>query len=306
MFHSKNHWPLAKTTILTQALRPAVSGAGPTGHSQGLSGLNLGERVKYSPAMRPVLDFLFGDFAVGTGVALFIGAGFTLLADEFKKFGAAKICFYIAVAWVYGKVLMWGFFTHESFYIRVTSVFLVFGLVGVGLVEALRLANARKASLGQSSKSEPTKTAPIELKSSGTNSPNIVGSGNIVGSTVIIHPQAPKSEPKLKSSSPSTRGIVGQLAIFINEGSEIQRRFIASNDEQAELQEANEWATRVENYLIKNLDASYGIQFRNSAGNAWMGMPANHSVVGGGYWQNIEGKKNCLNGFIGALRQRSQ
>lgn len=152
--------------------------------------------------MHPILDLLFGEFAVGTGVTLLIGAGFTLLADEFKKFGAAKVCFYAAVAWTYGKVLMWGYFTHESFYIRAMAVFLVFGLVGVGLVEALRLTDHRKASLGQSSKSEPSKTAPIEQKSSGANSPNIVGNGNIVGNTVIIHPEAPRKETAMPKVHP--------------------------------------------------------------------------------------------------------
>jgi hypothetical protein len=104
----------------------------------------------------------------------------------------------------------------------------------------------------------------------------------------------------------STKNIVAQLAIFIDEGSQIQGRFIASNDAEAELKEANEWAAGVQKFLIQYLDASYAIQFRNSAGNALMGMPVNHSVVGGGYWQNIEGKKICLNEFIRDLRQRSQ
>jgi len=95
---------------------------------------------------RVILGFIFGDFAVGIGATLLIGAGFTLLADEFKAFKAARICFYLATAWIYGKVFMWAYFTSERFVVRATLAFLVCGVVGVSLIEALRLTTHREAT----------------------------------------------------------------------------------------------------------------------------------------------------------------
>ncbi len=53
-----------------------------------------------------------------------------------------------------------------------------------------------QADTNASQQADANKPAPIEQKSSGPNSPNIVGSGNIVGSTVIIHPETPAKSAK--------------------------------------------------------------------------------------------------------------
>jgi hypothetical protein len=107
--------------------------------------------------MRPILETIFGEFATGLGASILAGAGFTLLADEFKKFRAAKLCFCLAALWIYGKVLMWGYFTNENFFIRALVSFVVFGFVGVGLVEALHLTKSRQTKAHEE---PPASTAP--------------------------------------------------------------------------------------------------------------------------------------------------
>jgi len=118
---------------------------------------------------REILDFIFGEFAVGIGVTLLIGAGFTLLADEFKAFKAARVCFYLATAWIYGKVFMWAYFTSDRFPVRAIVGFLAFGLVGVGLMEALRLTKNREVKTnGQGISIAPPVPAPAASPSGTT------------------------------------------------------------------------------------------------------------------------------------------
>ncbi len=96
--------------------------------------------------MRALLDLIFDWLAFGFGVPILIGVGFALLADEFKAFKAARICFYIVAAWICGKVLMWSVFSSERFSLRAIVIFVVCGVVGVGLSEVLRLTTARETS----------------------------------------------------------------------------------------------------------------------------------------------------------------
>lgn len=103
-------------------------------------------RGKICWSMRVFLDLVFGWLVFGFAVPIFIGAGFTLLADDFRKFKAARICFCFAAVWIYGKVLMWSVLATDSFAIRATVVFLVFGIVGIGLSEVLRLTTARETA----------------------------------------------------------------------------------------------------------------------------------------------------------------
>jgi hypothetical protein len=117
----------------------------------------------------------------------------------------------------------------------------------------------------------------------------------------VSAPTAVLQPPKERAHSGTDP--IADLARFIDEADKIQQRFLETNDAKAELKESDEWANRVYEYLQRSLDNSYAIQFRNAHGTAWMGMPVNHSVEGGGYWQNIEGKKNCLNEFVGELRR---
>ncbi len=113
--------------------------------------------------MRALLDLIFDWLTFGFGVPILIGVGFTLLADEFKAFKAARICFYIAAAWICGKVLMWSVFSSERFSLRAFVIFVVFGVAGVGLSEVLRLTTTRETSSASPAPS-PQSTGPATLK----------------------------------------------------------------------------------------------------------------------------------------------
>jgi hypothetical protein len=95
--------------------------------------------------MHQLLDYLFDWLPFGFGVPILVGIGLALLADEFRQFLAARVCFYFAAAYVCGKVLMWSYFTSEKFYIRGTVTFLVLGFLGMGLNEGLRLISRRES-----------------------------------------------------------------------------------------------------------------------------------------------------------------
>src|SRR5271155_4120163 len=99
--------------------------------------------------MHVVLDWLFDWLVFGFGVPILIGVGFTLLADEFKEFKAARVCFYLAAAWVCGKALMWSWSSQDSFVLKAVVGFFVFGIVGVALIGALRLAVKREHSVSR-------------------------------------------------------------------------------------------------------------------------------------------------------------
>jgi hypothetical protein len=96
--------------------------------------------------MRVVFDYIFDWLPFGFGVPILIGAAFALLGDEFREYKGARACFYIATAWIYGKVFMWAYFTSEKFHIRAIVALLVYGLVGLGLQESLRLTRRREVS----------------------------------------------------------------------------------------------------------------------------------------------------------------
>jgi hypothetical protein len=89
-------------------------------------------------------DFLFNEWVVGLGVPILIGLGFTLLADEFKEYRAARVCFWASALWACGKVIMWSAFAVNNFWGRAAAVFIVCGLASVGLSEALRLTTRRE------------------------------------------------------------------------------------------------------------------------------------------------------------------
>lgn len=85
-----------------------------------------------------------------------------MLADEFKEYKAARWCFWISAVWLWGKMLMWSVFSSEAFSIRAIIVFLVCGVVGIGLMESLRLTTKRERLTApiESSKTEAAATAP--------------------------------------------------------------------------------------------------------------------------------------------------
>jgi hypothetical protein len=94
--------------------------------------------------MKVILEYIFDWLPFGFGVPILIGVGLAMLADEFKAFTAARGCFSLAALWIYGKVFMWAYLTSDRFQIRAVVVFLVFGFVGIGLIEALRLTRHRE------------------------------------------------------------------------------------------------------------------------------------------------------------------
>jgi hypothetical protein len=81
-------------------------------------------------------------FAVGLPPTI---VGLFLLADEVKAFRAARVCFWIAALWVWGRIMWWGMHSPDGFLSRAIAIFLACGLVGVGLAEILRLTTRREA-----------------------------------------------------------------------------------------------------------------------------------------------------------------
>jgi hypothetical protein len=99
--------------------------------------------------MHVALEWLFDWVLVTFVVSILIGAGFTLLADEFKEFKAAKACFYLAAAWLCGKTLMWSSTTQDRFVVKALIGFFLFGTVGVALIGALHLTTNREKSVAR-------------------------------------------------------------------------------------------------------------------------------------------------------------
>jgi Leucine-rich repeat (LRR) protein len=99
--------------------------------------------------VQSALQIVFNEWLVAFCVPILIGAAFTLLADEFKEYRAARICFWSAAILVWGKALMWSVFTSEVFAIRAVAVFLICGIVGTALMESLRLTTRRERLTSQ-------------------------------------------------------------------------------------------------------------------------------------------------------------
>ncbi len=169
--------------------------------------------------MSSLLQLIFGDLVVSLGVSLLVAAGCLLVSDEFKKFSAARALFYLAAAWTCGRALMWSVFTSDSFYTRAVATFLVFGLVGVGLTEALRATNHRENSLKSVATQEPPKPIPpTQQKSEGQNSPNTNVTGNNNRVTVNVRP--PHTPPPL--SQPTFREEKTDISLFFLGGNGCQ------------------------------------------------------------------------------------
>jgi len=134
--------------------------------------------------MGPILQYLFSWEVFTLGIGITIPMGYVLLTDDFKKFSVARVCFYAALLWIYGKVTMWAVFTHEKLLVRAVLTFLVFGIVGVAFAETLRLANKRETIVNteQSGQAVEPKKTDIKQKSEGDHSPNtsIIGNNNTV------------------------------------------------------------------------------------------------------------------------------
>jgi hypothetical protein len=140
-----------------------------------------------------IFHLLFNEWVVAFGAGTLLAIGSLMVADEFKKFPAARICFIIATIWVYGGMLMWSVFTSQPLYARVFVTFLVFGIVGVMLTEGLRAVNQRENFVknggqqvnsntpqnSQSAGNPPHKKSKTkQLSSNATNSPQQSNTGD--------------------------------------------------------------------------------------------------------------------------------
>jgi hypothetical protein len=146
--------------------------------------------------------------AVGLGVTIFIGAGFTLLADEFQEFKAARICFAVAGMWAYGDVVMWGIDTPQNFALRACVLALVSATITVSFVEVMRLTTRREIAI---TVLEPKPTTPTTGENPAKELP----------------PQNSKSNhrPKPREESPveniSTITVEARMTCTIKEGEEL-------------------------------------------------------------------------------------
>src|SRR5258707_2583352 len=96
--------------------------------------------------MGALLEFAFGWEVLSLSVSIFLFAG-GILVSEFKRYSAAQACFYVVALLICGKVIMWSVRAPENFYLRSFVVFVVCGLVAVGVAETSRLIS-RKARGG--------------------------------------------------------------------------------------------------------------------------------------------------------------
>ncbi len=92
-----------------------------------------------------LIEPLFSWEVLSVGVGVLTAAGFALLADEFKQFSAARVCFSVSAVWLFGKVVMWSIFTSAKFSIRAGLTALVCAAIGIGVVEIMRLTASREA-----------------------------------------------------------------------------------------------------------------------------------------------------------------
>jgi hypothetical protein len=112
-----------------------------------------------------LLEYTFSWEAFGWGTALLLFAGGLMVSDEFRRYKYARICFSLAAFWTCGKVLMYSVNTLDNFWVRTTAIFVVFGLVGTGLSEGMRLISHRekKENEAQHPPLRPEKPGTVEI-----------------------------------------------------------------------------------------------------------------------------------------------
>jgi hypothetical protein len=156
--------------------------------------------------MRVILDYTFDWLPFALGVPILIATGFTMLADEFKAFKGARVCFYVATAWIYGKVLMWAYLTSDKFHVRGVVALLVFGMVGVGLTETLRLTTHRETKEMNPHPRPPTPPAAASRRLATV--PDGMTLSPAVGEIRLTFKSAPAYTPYLQ------KRIIGDLTKF--------------------------------------------------------------------------------------------
>jgi Leucine-rich repeat (LRR) protein len=110
------------------------------------------------------MEIVFNEWVIGFCVPILIGAAFTLLADEFREYKAARVCFWSAAILVGGKAIMWSVFSSEVFSIRAVAVFFICGIVGIGLMESLRLTTRREQLTSQVAEIPKAARSKMETK----------------------------------------------------------------------------------------------------------------------------------------------
>jgi hypothetical protein len=100
--------------------------------------------------------------------------------------------------------------------------------------------------------------------------------------------------------------IADTLTKFMDEGEAILSTWLKKDDDSLLKTQWADWNSRVQQYLANSLGKAVAGQFRNSHGSAWMGSPEGHSIVGGGYWQDIKGKQIFLRDLISELLRKTR
>jgi len=113
------------------------------------------------------------------------------------------------------------------------------------------------------------------------------------------------SAPPQARPMTNTNHLLDQLADFIEEGANIRKTFIDTDDADLISKQASDWDNRVQLSLEQHLGKSYAVQFRNAQANAWMGMPSDHNLRGGTVWQLVGAKMAVLSAIIDQLRSSS-
>lgn len=160
----------------------------------------------------PFLEFIYHDIVLSVVLSFLLAGGALLPTDEFKKFKAAKACWWLLALYLCGRVLMWSVLTSEKLQIRAFGVFLAFGAIGVVCSEMVRLVDGRETRFSATEQEPPKPVPPVQQTSQGNNSPNtaIIGNNNVV--TNSINSSDPKVLAKLDAISKLIREQQGDLA----------------------------------------------------------------------------------------------
>jgi hypothetical protein len=106
-------------------------------------------------------------------VPLLIGGGMEVIGWSPPEFLFAKLCFAVSGLILLAKVVHWLVGTNSSQGERMIVRFLIFGAIGVGLVESLHWVRNRQQSAQSSIATTPTATAIPELSMSFEDSANV-------------------------------------------------------------------------------------------------------------------------------------
>lgn len=130
-----------------------------------------------------------------------------------------------------------------------------------------------------------------------TNQKNGITAGAISGSTININPDSTEQSEVERRKK---QDIQKQLGKYVEEGKALRQKYLTDQPIDRLSSEKNQWEQRVENYLLKQLDQSYLIRFRNPDEKS-IGVPIGIRTAVIGQWQDINNKTGMLVKFIGEL-----